>query len=222
MPGEAARFATAWQALTRAPAAGAWPPEVLRHAATVGLLVGALGAAVLWAAAHLWPATVAVGLALAAMAAFTAAGHERGLAAACDGNERLGAAGLVALMAVLALKAAALHALALRDLAGVLVMLPVAHALSRGLAALLVVDAPAGASRPLVLAVMGLAAAGAVAAGWGVAAVAVAAAAALAVALAVVRAVRVRGGGAGAAFGAAQQGSELALWLALLAARTQG
>lgn len=220
--GLAAGFAAAWAALTRVPAPP-WPAAALRHFPLVGALIGGLGALVLWSAAHLWPASVAVGLALAAVTAFTSASGERGLAAACDGGTRLGAGGLVGVVALTGLHAVALHALALRDFAGALVALPLLHGLSRGTAGLAVHALPGmRAARPWVLAAMLLLAGGAAAAGWDLLHLGLAAVAQAGVAAVVARGVRQRGGDAAAAFGAAQQAAALVALLVLLAARTQG
>jgi adenosylcobinamide-GDP ribazoletransferase len=146
-------FFIALQFLTRVPVPRwvGWQPEWLhhsaRHFAAVGLVVGGAGALVLWAAAHLWPALVAVLLCMAATVWITGAFHEDGLADTCDGlggavtreralaimkDSRLGTYGAVGLLLVLALKAAALHTLATRDLGATLAALPLAHAWSRG------------------------------------------------------------------------------------------
>jgi adenosylcobinamide-GDP ribazoletransferase len=218
-------FRATLHALTRGPAGAALPAGTPRHAPAVGLLVGLFGALVLWSAAHLWPAAVAVGLAMAATAWLTGARHERAWAAACDGaaraEGRLGAAGAVGLLALLGLKAVTLHALALRDFAGVLAALPLAHALSRGAPGLLLA-APGGTAGARAWALGGLLVAAAAAAWvWPALHVALAVAVAAAVAAVAVRGLR-PAHDAGTTFGAAQQGAELAVLLALLAARTQG
>jgi adenosylcobinamide-GDP ribazoletransferase len=145
-------FLIALQFLTRVPVPAwvGWTPEAMhasaRHFPGVGLLVGGLAAFVLWAAAHLWPALVSVLLCMAFTVWLTGAFHEDGLADTCDGlggavpreralaimkDSRLGTYGAVALLLVLALKAAALHGLATRDLLATLAVLPLAHAWSR-------------------------------------------------------------------------------------------
>jgi adenosylcobinamide-GDP ribazoletransferase len=145
------------QRQTRLPAArwlGApqrWPPEwqrdSRRHDAFVGLIVGGAGAAVLWMAAHAWPAPLSVLLSMAATLWLTSARAERGLAAASDAPAQahgawLGAAGAIALFGALALKAAALHGLATRDLDVALMALPLAHTWSRAAVVLVGRDAP--------------------------------------------------------------------------------
>jgi len=158
-------FFIALQFLTRVPVPRwvGWQPEWLhhsaRHFAAVGLVVGALGALVLWSAAHLWPALVAVLLCMAATVWMTGAFHEDGLADTCDGlggavgreralaimkDSRLGTYGAVGLLLVLALKAATLHALATRDLGAALAALPLAHAWSRAATVLLLRLLPYG------------------------------------------------------------------------------
>ena len=145
-------FFIALQFLTRVPVPAwvgwraDWMNQSARHFALVGACVGAFGAAVFWAAAHLWPATLAVLLSMVATVWITGAFHEDGLADTCDGlggavsrqraldimkDSRLGTYGTLGLLAVLALKAAALAGLAARDLAATLVLLPVAHCWSR-------------------------------------------------------------------------------------------
>lgn len=123
-----------------------WLNDSARHFPAVGLCVGAFGALVLWAAAHAWTAWIAVLLSIGATLWLTGAFHEDGLADTADGlggavdrhraleimkDSRVGTYGVVALLLVLALKAAALHALALRDLFAALAALPLAHAWSR-------------------------------------------------------------------------------------------
>ncbi len=145
-------FFVALQFLTRVPMPrwvgwqDGWLNESARHFPAVGLCVGAVGAGVLWSAAHAWSALIAVLLSMAATIWLTGAFHEDGLADTCDGlggavsrekaleimkDSRLGTYGAVGLLLVLALKAAALHGLAVRDLAASLALLPLAHALSR-------------------------------------------------------------------------------------------
>ncbi|OYU98446.1 MAG: adenosylcobinamide-GDP ribazoletransferase, partial [Burkholderiales bacterium PBB5] len=82
--------AVALQFLTRVPVRfGAFDPQWLqdcaRHFPLVGAGVGLFGAAVLLAAAALWPPAVAVGLAMAATVWLTGGFHEDGLADTCDG-----------------------------------------------------------------------------------------------------------------------------------------
>jgi adenosylcobinamide-GDP ribazoletransferase len=104
-----------------------WLQDSARHFAGVGLAVGGFGAAVLLAAAALWPAPVAVLLSMAATAWLTGAFHEDGLADTCDGlggsvsreraleimkDSRLGSYGALGLGLTLAVKASALVGLA--------------------------------------------------------------------------------------------------------------
>jgi adenosylcobinamide-GDP ribazoletransferase len=145
-------FFIALQFLTRVPIPASvgfrpeWLQQCLRHFPAVGLVVGAVAAAVLWTAAHVFPASVAVALAMLATVVLTGAFHEDGLADTFDAlggsvgreraleimkDSRLGTYGTLALLAVLALKGLALHGLVLRDLVAALAALPLAHALSR-------------------------------------------------------------------------------------------
>jgi len=157
---EAAALALAWQFLTRVPlprevgftparmaASQAWLP-------TVGLAIGGVGAAVLLAAAAVFPPVPAVLLAMAATVALTGAFHEDGLADTCDGigggpdrarrlaimrDSRLGTYGAVGLGLTLALKASALAGLAPGLAAAALVA---GHGASRASAMLVVMSSP--------------------------------------------------------------------------------
>jgi adenosylcobinamide-GDP ribazoletransferase len=255
-------FFVALQSLTRVPLPGwvGWQPEWLndctRHFPAVGLCVGAFGSMVLWAGAHWWPALPAVLLALAASAWLTGALHEHGLGATCEAlggsgsgsreralaalqDNRLGSHGVVGLLFVLALKAAALHGLAVRDLAAALVLLPLAQAWSRCVMVLLMRWLPPVGTKLLQPAAAALArvdgSAAAVALMWvGVSALAAtpfvsgavlltAALAALGATLGMARWLQQRLGGCTAqTLGAAQQFSELAVLLAALAVMTRG
>ena len=253
-------FLIALQFLTRVPvpAGVGWKAEWLndsaRHFPAVGLLVGGFAALVLWAAAHLWSAPVAVLLSMAATVWLTGGFHEDGLASTCDGlggtavreraleimkDSRLGTHGAVTLLWVLALKAAALHSLATRDLLATLAALPLAHAGSRAAVVLLMRwlpyggDAEQAKAKPLAQQDDGLAFA--IAMLWALLAAASAAvflpgaallAAAMAVAittLCMARWVQRRlGGYTGDTLGATQQVAELAVYLALAAALAHG
>jgi adenosylcobinamide-GDP ribazoletransferase len=253
-------FFIALQFLTRVPVPAwvgfqpAWLHQSARHFPAVGLCVGALAALVLWGAAHCWSALIAVLLSMAATVWATGAFHEDGLADTCDGlggavtrekalaimkDSRLGTYGAVGLLLVLALKAAALHALALRDLLVVLALLPLAHAWSRAATVVLLRALPYGGdaehakAKPMAQQVDGhglaLALAWAVIAGTG-AAVFVnlevllwALLAAAAVTAWMARWLQRRlGGYTGDALGATQQFTELAIYLAALAALSRG
>jgi adenosylcobinamide-GDP ribazoletransferase len=113
-----------------------------RYLPLVGWLVGAVAAVVWWAAAHVWPPTVAALLSTGAGILLTGAFHEDGLADVCDGfgggwtaerilaimkDSRVGTYGVVGLGLVLATKVAALHSAG----AAVPALLLVAHPLSR-------------------------------------------------------------------------------------------
>lgn len=125
-------FGTALQCLTRLRLPvwvgwdAAWLPQSVRHFPGAGLMVGAVALAVMWAAAHAWPALVTVLVGMTATVWLTRAQHESALADAV--GQRYGA---VALTLALALKAAALHGLVTRDFAIALAALPLAHAWSR-------------------------------------------------------------------------------------------
>jgi adenosylcobinamide-GDP ribazoletransferase len=254
-------FLIALQFLTRVPvpAAVGWSPEWMnqsaRHFAGVGLVVGGFGAAVLWAAAFAFPALVAVLLAMAATVWLTGAFHEDGLADTCDAlggavsreraleimkDSRLGTYGAVALVFVLALKAATLVALVQRDLLLTLAALPLAHALSRAATVALLYALPYGGdaahakAKPLAertdalglvcaaaWALIALAAAAAL--GWSGRALALAGVVVALLAWWMARWLRRRlGGFTGDGLGATQQITELGCYLALLAALLRG
>lgn len=151
-------FLIALQFFTRVPVTGrladwvGWSPEAMhasaRHYPVVGLVVGGFSAALLWAAAQLWPLPLAVGLAMAGSVWLTGGFHEDGLADTCDGlggavsrekallimkDSRLGSYGALGLVFVLGLKAAALHGLAAQSLPLAAALLVWAHAASRAL-----------------------------------------------------------------------------------------
>lgn len=124
--------------------------EAVRYYPLVGALVGAAGALVYALAALVWPHAVAVLLALAALLLVTGGFHEDGLADTFDGigggadrertlaimrDSRLGSFGVLALVSVLALKAAVLIAL---PPALVMAGLVAAHTLSRASAILVI------------------------------------------------------------------------------------
>ena len=231
-----------------------WLHASARHFAGVGLLLGSLAAGVLWLAAHVWPAPVAVLLCMAFTIWITGAFHEDGLADTCDGlggavnrerallimkDSRLGTYGAVGLLLVLALKASALHALATRDWAAALVVLPLAHTWSRTATVVLLRCLPYGGdaehakAKPMAQQVDGLGLR--VASGWAALAAGVAvlympatALAAAAVACFTVtlwmahRLQRRLGGYTGDTLGATQQYSELAVYLAVLAVLAWG
>jgi adenosylcobinamide-GDP ribazoletransferase len=253
-------FFVALQFLTRVPVPRwvGWQPEWLhasaRHFPAVGLVVGAFGAGVLWAAGALFTATVAVLLSMAATIWLTGAFHEDGLADTCDGlggavdrerallimkDSRLGTYGAVALLLVLALKAAALHGLATRDLMATLAALPLAHSLSRAATVLLLSGLPYGGdvehakAKPLAQKVdawglwtvgVWVVLSGAVAALFvPLQALAVALVAAVLVVWWMAQWLRRRlGGFTGDTLGATQQFCELAVYLALLAVLANG
>ena len=247
-------FFIALQFLTRVPVPRwvGWQPDWLhasaRHFPAVGLVVGAFGALVLWAAGAHFTAAVAVLLSMAATVWLTGAFHEDGLADTCDGlggavdreralvimkDSRLGTYGALALLMVLALKAAALHGLATRDLLATLAALPLAHALSRAASVLLLRwlpyagDVEHAKAKPLaqrldawglwMVCVWGLSAGAVALLFMPMKALVAAAVGVLLVALWMARWLQRRlGGFTGDTLGATQQFSELAVYLALL------
>jgi adenosylcobinamide-GDP ribazoletransferase len=226
-----------------------WLHQCARHFPLVGLVVGGVAALVLLGAAALWPWPLAVLLSVVATLVLTGAFHEDGLADTFDAlggavsrekallimkDSRLGTYGTVALIAVLALKAASLFALGAQAAAALLL----AHSASRALPVALIRwlpyagDADAAKAKPLSTRVslggVGVAvlwamavAGGLIGARWlDVAAVLASLVAAALVALLMVRWLRLRlGGFTGDTLGATQQLGELAIYLALVAAQ---
>ena len=254
-------FLMALQAITRLPVPAwvggreEWVPASARHVPGVGLVVGGAAALTLWLAAQWWPALVSVLLCMAVTVWMTGAVPEGGLAGTCDRlgrsasrrerglatlkDSRLGTCGVVALVFVLALKAATLYALATRDLLATLAVLPLAHAWSRS-ASLLMLRLLPGADDPVPAEAslrtprpdgLGLAVAlmwAVLAGGMGLfflpgAALAAAAAGAAVVTLWMARWLQPHPGGfTGEALGATQQFTELAVYLAVLAMLAAG
>ncbi|MDR1806903.1 MAG: adenosylcobinamide-GDP ribazoletransferase [Propionibacteriaceae bacterium] len=116
-----------------------------RYFPAIGWLVGGLTAAVLWAAWHVFPTTIAAVLALAAGVLVTGGFHEDGFADVCDGfgggttrertlaimkDSRVGAFAVLGLILLFGLKVAALGALAGYGWSG-LAAIVYAHVLSR-------------------------------------------------------------------------------------------
>ena len=129
---------------------GAQLSGTTRYFPAIGVAVGAVAAAVFWAASMVFPPVVAVILSLIATALLTGALHEDGLADTLDGlggghtreraleimkDPRIGAFGALGLMLLLALKIATLSAL---PLTWVVMALIAGHALSRWCAVLLI------------------------------------------------------------------------------------
>jgi adenosylcobinamide-GDP ribazoletransferase len=226
-----------------------WLHQCARHFPLVGLFIGAVAALALLGASALWPWPLAVLLSMAATLVLTGAFHEDGLADTFDAlggavsrdkalaimkDSRLGTYGTVALVMVLALKAAALIALGAQAVAALLL----AHSVSRVLPVALIHglsyagDADAAKAKPLstrvslggvgVAALWGVALAGGlIGVRWlGVGAVIASLVAVGLVALLMARWLRRRlGGFTGDTLGATQQLGELAIYLALIAAR---
>ncbi|HYD95192.1 MAG TPA: adenosylcobinamide-GDP ribazoletransferase [Noviherbaspirillum sp.] len=120
-----------------------WLHQSSRYFPAVGIVVGAVAAAVYAIAALCWPPLVAVLLSTSAGIWLTGAFHEDGFADACDGlgggmtrqrvleimtDSRIGAYGAIGIGLLLALKCAALASMPVRS---VLAALLLAHPLSR-------------------------------------------------------------------------------------------
>lgn len=170
----------ALQFLTRLPVPGwvgyepAWLNQCARHFPLVGALVGALGAAVLLAAAAVWPAPVAALLAVAATLVLTGAFHEDGLADTFDGlggavpreralaimkDSRIGTYGAAALVLSLGLRVALLSVLCAQQPLFAAAVMVLAHGWGRAAAVLLMAalpyagDAEHAKAKPLATAV---------------------------------------------------------------------
>ncbi|MBX9751702.1 MAG: adenosylcobinamide-GDP ribazoletransferase [Roseococcus sp.] len=215
-----------------------------RYYPLVGALIGGLVAAAYALAAWIWPPSVAILLSIAASLLLTGAFHEDGLADMFDGvgggltreraleimkDSRIGTYGAAALMLALALKAATLTAM---PPAAVILALVAGHGLSR-FSAVLVIATSAyvrdhGTAKPVadgvsreslcIAAATAVILALALASGLGIAA-ALLGLAGLALGHWGMRQVfeRKLGGYTGDCLGAVQQGSELGLYLGLLA-----
>lgn len=125
--------------------------QAARYLPLVGILIGALVAAVLWLCALVLPLPLAVGLSMAAGILATGAFHEDGLSDFADGmggghskekalaimkDSRVGAYGVIALVLVLLMKFEVLVALcSTRSLALTAAALVAAHSVSRLMAA---------------------------------------------------------------------------------------
>ncbi|KQW43453.1 MULTISPECIES: adenosylcobinamide-GDP ribazoletransferase [unclassified Roseateles] len=152
----------------------AWLNDCLRHFPLVGVLIGAVGGAVLVGAAQFWPAWIAAVLALTATVALTGGFHEDGLADTFDAlggvvprdralaimkDSRIGSYGALALGLSLLMRAALLAVLATRPLLGAVAALLASHALARAAAVGVMVSLPYGGdaehakAKPLALAV---------------------------------------------------------------------
>lgn len=214
-----------------------------RYYPAVGVIVGAIGAAVLLGAAAVLPWPVAVLLSMAATLLATGAFHEDGLADAMDGlgggltreraleimrDSRIGTYGTLALGLTLALKAAALMAFAPAQAAALVVLghglsryAPVAvvarHPYAREKGAKFVAPSISAAGHRVALAtavVLALALALAIGPGGALAALAGGALFAALIARAYLRRL---GGYTGDCLGATQQMAELGLYLGALA-----
>lgn len=224
-----------------------WLHHASRYFPLVGVVVGALAAAVYAAAAQLWPAPVAVLLSTAASIYLTGAFHEDGFADMCDGfgggmtrervmeimkDSRIGTYGAVGAGLLIALKCTLLAQL---PLAGAVAALMVAHPLSRLAASALIwklqYARDEGKAKPLaqdmsgaefaiaaVCALLPLVVIGAIGTLPWLRLAACVAAAALAAAWLGAKCVRRIGGYTGDCLGAVQQLSEVAIYLCVLAA----
>jgi adenosylcobinamide-GDP ribazoletransferase len=147
-------FFTALGYFTRVPVPRwvGFEPHYLHHAARyfplIGVLVGAVGGALTWAALSWWPAGVAVPLGMVATLVLTGAFHEDGLADCVDAfggaytredvlrimhDSRVGAFGAISLVVSLLLKWQLLVTMSVRPLVLVAVIVA-AHAASRAMA----------------------------------------------------------------------------------------
>jgi adenosylcobinamide-GDP ribazoletransferase len=157
---ELGRFLATVQYFTRLPVPGfvghdpARLEDTARYFPLVGILVGAIGAAVLVAATRLWTPPIAVALSLIAAILVTGAFHEDGLADLADGlggsrdrsgalaimkDSRIGVFGACALILSLLLKYVTLGSLPTRTAALALIA---AHAVSRMGTVLIMVTLP--------------------------------------------------------------------------------
>lgn len=224
-----------------------WLHHASRYFPLVGVVVGAVAAAVYAAAAQLWPAPVAVLLSTAASIYLTGAFHEDGFADMCDGfgggmtrervmeimkDSRIGTYGAVGAGLLIALKCTLLAQL---PLAGAVAALMVAHPLSRLAASALIwklqYARDEGKAKPLaqdmsgaefaiasVCALLPLVVVGAIGTLPWLRLAACVAAAALAAAWLGAKCVRRIGGYTGDCLGAVQQLSEVVIYLCVLAA----
>ncbi|MGA2341998.1 MAG: adenosylcobinamide-GDP ribazoletransferase [Steroidobacteraceae bacterium] len=149
MSRQLALFFTAAQFLTRLPTPvvrdfdSSSLSQSVRYFPLVGILVGLINVGVWWVSNRWLPASVSIGIMLAASAAVTGALHEDGFADACDGfgggstpdrvlaimkDSRIGAYGAIGVFLMLGLKWTALAALPLTVLPLIVVA---AHAMSR-------------------------------------------------------------------------------------------
>lgn len=224
-----------------------WLHHASRYFPLVGVVVGAVAAAVYAAAAQLWPAPVAVLLSTAASIYLTGAFHEDGFADMCDGfgggmtrervmeimkDSRIGTYGAVGAGLLIALKCTLLAQL---PLAGAVAALMVAHPLSRLAASALIwklqYARDEGKAKPLaqdmsgaefaiasVGALLPLVVVGAIGTLPWLRLAACVGAAALAAVWLGAKCVRRIGGYTGDCLGAVQQLSEVAIYLCVLAA----
>lgn len=156
MANEARRLLATFQYFTRVPMPrwveheAAHLNGTVRYLPLVGIVVGAVAAACAWAGARVFPVTLAMILSTAVTLVLTGAFHEDGLADTADGlggsytreraleimkDSRIGTFGALALIFVLAAKITALAALPIGE---AMVALVSGHALSRWCAVLLV------------------------------------------------------------------------------------
>lgn len=154
------------------PSSAQHDPEDLQRAAAwfplVGWVVGAVAAAVWWAAAQVWTPALASGLSLAATLLLTGAFHEDGFADVCDGfgggytkervleimrDSRVGAFGAIGVVVMLGLKWQAVAALPVTGFTGAAVIFA-GHTVSRAASVSLMAVLPyvreeAGKAKPL-------------------------------------------------------------------------
>lgn len=153
---QAVLFVIALQFLTRLPTPAVrgyraqWLSQSARYFPLVGVVVGSITVAVWWLVSQVLPATVSVGVMLAASLLLTGAFHEDGFADACDGfgggvsrdrvleimqDSRIGAYGAMGIFVMLGLKWTILAAL---PRAAIPLMVLSAHVVSRWCATALI------------------------------------------------------------------------------------
>lgn len=155
-------FAVALQFFTRLPIAlrrfdPQWLNQSARYFPLVGMVVGGVGASILWGVSAAWPAPIAVVASMAATAWLTGGFHEDGLADTCDGlggavtreraleimkDSRVGSYGVLGLVFTLAGKAAATLALCRHGVPAAAAGVVLAHGVSRAMPVILLRTLP--------------------------------------------------------------------------------
>lgn len=153
-------FLTALMFFTRIPVPSSLPysktllNRALRYFPLVGIIVGGIGTAVLWAALFIFPVSLALLLSMVATIFVTGAFHEDGFADFCDGyggghpkdkileimkDSRLGTYGTIGLVTMLAAKYLSLSTMPVNV---VFCLIIIAHSFSRFIPVLLVYTTP--------------------------------------------------------------------------------